>query len=372
MKKTKLVIASILKPVDDTRMYEKFGLSLSQTNKYDINIIGFYSKNIPTVPNITFHPLFDFKRISLGRLMAPLSCLKRLIKVKPEILIVNTHELLTIAFLYKIIFGTKLIYDVRENYYRNIRYTSTFNKFLKPLIAAYVRLKEYASTLFVEQYILAEKAYKNELKFINEKALVIENKFKSSDAPNEQYDKSGNLDLLFTGTLAESTGIFEVIKITRELHSLDPSVRLTIIGYCAQDHTYNRLTKAIESLDFINLTGGNQLVPHKEILKAIKQSDFGFIYYPENLSTSSSTPTKLYEYLGSKLPVLIQKHEGWNAIVNKYDAGLIIDFGVIDYTDLLDKMRSCTFYEQIEESELLWSSEEPKLIDCIDYIDTYK
>jgi hypothetical protein len=48
MKKTKVVIASILKPIDDSRMYEKFGLSLEQANEYEINIIGFASKNIPT------------------------------------------------------------------------------------------------------------------------------------------------------------------------------------------------------------------------------------------------------------------------------------------------------------------------------------
>jgi hypothetical protein len=35
------VLTSILKPVDDTRMFEKFGVSLGQTNKYDVNIIGF-------------------------------------------------------------------------------------------------------------------------------------------------------------------------------------------------------------------------------------------------------------------------------------------------------------------------------------------
>ncbi len=48
MKKTKVVIVSLLKPIDDSRMYEKFGLTLEQANEYEINIIGFTSKNIPT------------------------------------------------------------------------------------------------------------------------------------------------------------------------------------------------------------------------------------------------------------------------------------------------------------------------------------
>lgn len=372
MQKTKLVIASILKPVDDTRMYEKFGLSMSQTNKYDINIIGFYSKNIPTVPNITFYPLFNFKRISLGRLIAPIICFKKLLKVKPKILIVNTHELLIAAFLYKILFGIKLIYDIQENYYRNIRYTSTFNKFLKPLVAAHVRLKEYASTLFVDQYILAEKAYKEELKFIDKEALIVENKFKPNDNIIIRPNEPGKLKLLFTGTIAKSTGIFEVIEITKKLHSLDPTIELNIVGYCAQNETYIKLTNAIEDLGFVHLTGGNQLVPHIEILTAINSSDFGFIYYPENPSTVSSTPTKLYEYLGAKLPVLIQKHDRWNEIIHKYNAGLVIDLDKVDYPLLLSNMKSQSFYQQTDSTDLLWSSEEAKLNECISNILNYK
>ncbi|MEP2772211.1 MAG: glycosyltransferase [Fulvivirga sp.] len=366
MQKTKLVIASILKPVDDTRMYEKFGLSLSQTNKYDINIIGFYSKNIPTDPNITFHPLFNFKRISLRRVFAPYVFLKRIIKVKPQVLIVNTHELLIVAFIYKILFGTKLIYDIRENYFRNIIHTAAFVRMVRPLIAGYVRLKEYASTLFVDQYILAEKAYRDELKFVKNKVLIIENKYRPSSNKEYSIRATDKLKLLFTGTIGESTGIFEAINIAKALYEIEPSVELNILGYCAKKETYHKLLAAIDPYAFIHLQGGDHLVPHNEIINAIHNSDFGIIYYPKNPSTVGSTPTKLYEYLGSQLPVLIQKHQAWNAIVDKYNAGLVINLKKIDYTDLHKKMQSQQFYEKVAIDELLWSSEESKLLDCID------
>jgi len=366
MQKTKLVIASILKPVDDTRMYEKFGLSMSQTNKYDINIIGFYSKNIPTDPNITFHPLFNFKRISLRRVFAPYAFLKRIIKVKPQVLIVNTHELLLVAFIHKILFGTKLIYDIRENYFRNIIHTTAFVKIVRPFIAAYVRLKEYASTLFVDRYILAEKAYQDELSFVKNKAVIIENKYRPPTNKKYSNRATDKLKLLFTGTIAESTGVFEAINTAKALYEIDPSVELNILGYCAKKETYHKLIAAIEPYEFIHLQGGDHLVPHNEIINAIHHSDFGIIYYPKNPSTVGSTPTKLYEYLGSKLPVLIQKHQAWNIIIDKYNAGLVIDFEKIDYANLLTKMKSQQFYENVAIDELLWTSEESKLLDCID------
>ena len=121
MKKTKVVIASVLKPIDDTRMLEKFGLSMAETNKYDINIIGFESKNSFAHDYIHFTPINSFNRLSFSRLFKPWKVYRTLIKVKPNIIIANTHELLIVTFLYKILFGAKFLYDVQENYSKSIR-----------------------------------------------------------------------------------------------------------------------------------------------------------------------------------------------------------------------------------------------------------
>jgi len=41
MKKQRIVLASVLKPVDDTRMFEKIGKSLSRNPDYEIFIIRY-------------------------------------------------------------------------------------------------------------------------------------------------------------------------------------------------------------------------------------------------------------------------------------------------------------------------------------------
>src|SRR6185295_1201799 len=107
MKKRRIVIASLLKPVDDTRMFEKMAVTLSDSGQYEIYIIGHPSQNIPANANIHFFPLPAFSRISFGRLLAPLRVLRILYQVKPQILIVNTHELLIVAVLNRILFGTR-------------------------------------------------------------------------------------------------------------------------------------------------------------------------------------------------------------------------------------------------------------------------
>src|SRR5436190_24397317 len=115
MKKRRIVLASLLKPVNDPRMFEKMGVTLAQSDQYEVHIIGYPSNTSVSEQNLHFHQLSKFKRISFGRFTAQLKALQFIIKVKPELLVVTTHELLQVAILIRILFGTKIIYDIQEN-----------------------------------------------------------------------------------------------------------------------------------------------------------------------------------------------------------------------------------------------------------------
>ncbi|GAA0190398.1 hypothetical protein GCM10009122_51940 [Fulvivirga kasyanovii] len=349
-------------------MYEKLGLSLGQTNKYEINIIGFYVKKLPKAGNIKFHPLFKFKRLNISRLVAPLKCFKKYLQLKPKLIIINTHELLIVTILYKILFGTKIIYDIRENYFRNILYTNSFPYILRPLIAGYVRSKEYLSRLFFDHYFLAERQYEKEFSFSRGKSTIIENKYKPIDLKTEDKKKTRNtpeINLIFTGTIAESTGVFECINFAKKLHKKDPSVRLKIVGYCSISATLNWLKKTIEHTDFIELEGGEKLVAHNKVLQAIREADFGVIYYPWNRSTMNTMPTKLFEYLGNQLPILLQNHQPWTELCSHYNAAVTINSESFNAEVILEKMKSKKFYTITPKEEILWISEEKKVLEII-------
>jgi glycosyltransferase involved in cell wall biosynthesis len=366
MTKKKIVIASVLKPVNDTRMYEKMATSLANTGKYDVDIIGFSIKNIPKRDNITFHPLFNFPRLSVERLMAGKNCYDLLKKIKPELLIINTHELLITAVCYGLFHKTKLIYDVRENYYRNILHTTTFPKLIKPFLAGWIRLKEYLSHLFFDHYFLAEKYYEQEFSFTKGKSTVLENKHQAIEGLvlNDNRDKT-KIKLLFSGTLAESTGVFHAINLAISLHEIDESISLDIIGYSPLPHLINQIESEIKSLDYIRLHGGEELISHEEIILKISESNFGIICYPYNKSTINSTPTKLYEYLANRLPLIIQNHPKWKAICLDNSAGIVIDYDHYDVNHVLESMKSSPFYNNAQNDDFSWSSEELKMLAII-------
>ncbi len=368
MELQKLVIASVLKPVTDTRMYEKFGRSISQAKKYEVNIIGFYSKKIPKANNIYFHPLFQFKRISLKRMLAPFKYLSKLFAIQPVIIIITTHELLIPTLIYKLCFRVKLIYDVRENYYLNIRHTNAFPFLLRDVIANWVRVKEKLTSYFVHHFTLAEKCYENELSFIQNKYNIIENKALRIQPKIDQVTvyKNEVINLIFTGTLAESTGVFHCIRLAENLHKMNGSIILHIVGYCSSKTELVRIKNAIKNKPYIILQGGDKMVEHTAILEVINMADFGLIYYPPNVANDNAIPTKLYEYLSAELPILIEDRPSFISITNKYPAAIPINFNRYKCERLLDLMQSTNFYTIKPENEVLWDSEEVKLLAILD------
>src|SRR5688572_21283367 len=113
IKKRRIVLASVLKPVNDPRMFEKMGQSLSR--KYEVHILGDSGVTVNDNALVIFHPLPYFKRISFGRITAPIRILKKILAIKPNLLIICTHELLWVVLFARIFLRCHVIYDVQEN-----------------------------------------------------------------------------------------------------------------------------------------------------------------------------------------------------------------------------------------------------------------
>jgi glycosyltransferase involved in cell wall biosynthesis len=360
----RILLASVLKPIDDTRMFEKMGRSLLDVGGYEIFVVGYPSKITQQENNsLHFFPSSNFSRISLGRLLAPLGILKITFQVKPDILIVNTHELLIVGVMNRIFFGTRIIYDIQENYWRNILQTNAFPKLVRPFLAAWVRLKEKLTSPLFHWNFLAEKGYEKELGFIGKKYTVIENKVRMPAGFQRKKDPA-KMKLLFSGTLAESTGVFEAIELAKNIHQREPSTELLIIGFCALPTTLNKINEVIKGHSFIKLVGGDSLVPHSTILDAIAEADFGFISYRLSPHIENSIPTKLYEYLGCQLPILLQDYQPWVEMCQPYQASILVNYSKPDIDSIIRQIKNSRFYST-KPTDVTWTSEERKFLEVI-------
>ena len=362
MKKRRIVLASVLKPIDDTRMRDKLGGSIAKLPNTEIHIIGYPSQAIANQSEIRSYPLTKFTRLSISRLIAPAKIFLILYKVKPEVLIITTHELLIVSFLIRILFGAKIIYDVQENYFNNILYSGSFTSFFRYIIAGYVRLKERMLAPSIDHFFLAERSFESDLTFIKGRFTILENK--SLQTFSRRSRKGSTIKCLFSGTLSEGTGVFQAVELIIGLRFVIPNITLTIVGYCANPYTLQRLLSLIRNHDYISIIGGNQLVPHLVIQNEIEMADYGLIAYKLTPNVKGSIPTKLYEYLAAQLPIVLQNHQPWIELCKPYQAAITVDFDKPDIKEIAKLIAQQTFYSN-NPTGVLWKEEEEKLLKVL-------
>ena len=362
MKKTKIVIASVLKPADDVRAFEKMAMTLAAAG-HEVYLIGMPATTQVTPPNIHFIELVPFHRLDWRRLVAPFRVMKKVRKVKPELLIVNTHELLIVSFLNRIFFGTRIVYDIQENYYRNIVWTRAFPRWARRPLALWVRLKERLLTPFFHRIIFAEKCYADELKFLSSRAVIIENK---AVLPSgfTRHPSDSKLLLAFTGTLGESTGVFQAIDFADRLYEKRADLELHIIGFCAVADVLADIMNRCSGKSYIRLTAGKMQVGHSRIMDLVSRAHFGIISYPPSPHTANRVPTKLFEYMSARLPILLSINPRWQSLTEPVSAAIAVDFLNPNLEKILAEMTGRTFCTGPVDS-FLWLSEGQKLVDLV-------
>jgi glycogen(starch) synthase len=373
MPKTRILLASILKPVTDTRMYDKLGRSLAKIPGTEIHLFGQATTITQTLENLIFHPHLPFKRLSFTRLTAQWKYYKTILKVKPEIIVITSPELLPVTILFKILFKAEIFYDVQENYFSNITNQTTYPKWLRPLLGQGIKLLEKLSGRFISHYFLAERSYANELTFPGDNYTVLENKYLkigsgSLKAFPIQVSINQPINLLYSGTIAEVYGIWEAIDLAEKLHNINPLINLTIIGYSALESTFRRLQAHIKEKPFIRLIGGNTIIPHSEIREVIQQANIGLLAYQPNPSTANCIPTKLFEYMAEGLPMIIPENPLWEGLIDRAEAGFSIDYFRFDPLEILNQIEIRTFYALGIPEDVFWNSEEEKLLNLMQTI----
>ncbi|MGL1888038.1 MAG: hypothetical protein OCD76_16100 [Reichenbachiella sp.] len=358
MPKEKIAIISTLKPVDDIRSFHKIGKSLLKVQNIELHLIGYPSKTaLENSDSITFHTSKPFHRLSIQRLLNPFRTFITLLKLQPKVIIVNSPELLIVTIMNQIIFGSKIIYDIQENYAYNLRFQNIYPFPINRILAFLVRSKEQLCSVFFDHFILAENTYTSELNFIKKKFTIIENKSLINSTPPHHDDKK--YDLIFSGTITESNGIFQALDIWKSLLQSNPNMTMCIIGHCSNAE----VSKQLQQNQHPNLTLSISVepIPFEQIQKAIQDSRFGLVTYLTNPSNEHCMPTKVFDYLSSGLPSIYQVDNHWSKFIESNHGGIPISFQGFDHADLFNQMNIFK-KNKMEHHNATWQSEEEKLL----------
>lgn len=342
----KILIASLLKPADDVRGFERFALSL--VPDFEVFMVGAPSLSpLPDVPHIHFLPYDFFPRRFGQRLRALLAFHRRLWQVNPDMLIVQSPDLLPFAVFYSLLHPRcRLIYDVRENYLLNILYQGYYRGTGKYLLAFSARAVERVCSLRINRYWTAEKSYAEEMPFLKGKFDFVPNKF----APLQPVRRGrpladpNRLRLIYTGTISRAYGTHLAVELAKKIHQIAPQTSLLVIGSCTDAKYLRELEEIIAYCPFIVWKVYNRPVNHQSIVDALTDADLAVMPYLPNRSTERCVPTKIYEYMAFRLPFLMPANPLWESITAPYRASLTVDFQDFDAEKLLRKIRTTRFY----------------------------
>ena len=97
-----ILLASVLKPLDDTRMLGKFGRTLAARANTQVHVAGRAAAEPAALPaNLHTHALLHGTRLSWERLQAQRRYWQLLQRVRPDVVFVHAPELLPLTALWQ-------------------------------------------------------------------------------------------------------------------------------------------------------------------------------------------------------------------------------------------------------------------------------
>ncbi|WP_339753444.1 hypothetical protein [Algoriphagus aquimarinus] len=360
-----VLIASSLKPAKDTRAYGKLGLSLRETGLYRLSFMGFSQFPIENCEDENFYSSFSKTNSAWGRISSQVRFLRILLKVRPKILICCTYEYLPIASFFKGILGYNLVYDVQENYVKNLDLNPSLSPNKKAKLSRIIRQMERVNR--IDLFLLAEKCYAEEMP---EKTpfLILENKFAGeikSVSPFKISEKEG-YNFVISGTLTPAFGTLEGIEWFKEILKNFPKSTLQIIGHCTVSSYANILQKACENIHQIQLKSSDSPIPHEEIIAAYSGVDFAILPYQNREAIKDKLPTKLFESAALGVPVLIGGNPNWLDFLNPFSGGFPIDFFDLEQASLqFNAALNQEYFTQSPDASILWKSQHRDFITAI-------
>ncbi|SHO59945.1 hypothetical protein A8938_0468 [Algoriphagus zhangzhouensis] len=363
--KTPVLIASGLKPVQDIRAFRKLGLSMSETNKYSLNFIGFCPKRSSKSEKFRyFYSITDTKSL-WQRAWMPFRFAQIVQKVRPKIVICCTWEYLPIAKLLKRIYGFKLIYDVQENYVANLNLNperGTISRFLAKSLISFSESKNG-----IDHFLLAEKCYEKEMPK-KSPALVLPNLYAGEKVKFKPVflDLNTPLQLLITGTLSPSFGTENALLWFIKLSDKLPQLKLKIVGHCTLKSFQKRVENLSKNYPNISLNISENPILHEEIIEEMKASDLLLLAYEDRAEFRSKMPTKLYECAGLNIPILHTPNSQWQEFLAPFNGGKSINFLNLNQAETQFKSAlQEPFFSQNPPLEIYWDTVKNSFLEIL-------
>jgi glycosyltransferase involved in cell wall biosynthesis len=294
----------------------------------------------PATPGVTFIPL----RAAVGRtaqLWSTISLIGALLAQNANVYHFQDPELLLAAFLLKLAFGKRVVFDSYEDFASMALNSNRIPEFLKPLAEKSVlQLQKLAAQVFDAVITADPLTLRRFARSGRSRKLVFYN-FPNLDLFPPPLDCSKPYDVVYRGGVSERAGTWTLLDALRLLKSRGRPVKALLIGYFDNFEAKAQLGRRIDALDL----GANVVlegrIEHSSMARALSQARIGVSPLLDIPKFQRNIPVKIFEYWACGLPAIASDLAPIRPFFRTANAGLLYRAGdVFALADSIENLLS--------------------------------
>ncbi len=300
----------------DPRIFYKQAKTLVEAG-YKVTIISQHNKS-ETVDGINIIALPK----PTSRFLRMLSTMKVFVlalKNKADIYHFHDPELIPTGILLKLVTGSKVIYDVHEDYPKAVLTKNWLPSAARKTISLLFESIEKLASLFFNRVITATKSIAKHFK--KSIATIVGNYPILKHIRAKQEYNNGNPVLIYIGGLNSANGIGEIVQ-SMKLINAKYNAKLLLVGRFSDKDYESNILSAISELSNIEYMGQQ---PQITVFNILQKASIGFTICPPQPNSIDAEPNKMFEYMATGLPVIVSNFPLWKEIVEDNKCGITVN-----------------------------------------------
>lgn len=272
---------------------------------------------------IQFH---CFKRIK-ARLLRPLISVKvflKLLKIWRQVDLIHFHDLDLLPLMAIVSFFKPVIYDVHENYPEEMLTKYYLPIRLRNLFFKIVLIGEQTLAWKIRNIVLVVPHQLERFSGSRLRTVLARNYASRSlalKAENNYSSRANNL--IYTGNLYKENGSLLLPQVLANISREVPDVRLILVDLFVNEAFQAEFTDLAKSLGVDKRIEIKKPVPSQEIWKICNEGVVGLSLPLDVVKARIALPTKLFEYMALKLPIVATDLPYARQVVEETQCGLL-------------------------------------------------
>ncbi len=263
------------------------------------------------------------RRGRIRRALAFPSLLQTLLRQKTDLYHFQDTELLPLAFVLKLIFRKRVVYDAYEDFPTMVAGKKSVPRLIRPIAARIVSATERFAALAFDGLMTADPlTLRRFAKVGASKKLVLYN-FPNLDLFPAAAFRPKQFDIVYRGGLSERAGTYVLLDAMRLLAAQGRRIRLLLIGYFDDSIAEKRVCERIGEFGLSSSIVICGRIDHERMAEALSEARIGVCPLQSIPKFMRNIPVKVFEYWACAMPVIATDLPPIRPFFRHSEAGLL-------------------------------------------------